>query len=476
MTEKKLFKNFLTAVVIIAAAFLALSFLADLIWGKNYVDTLRFSGSREAASYTIEGDGEIEIREAVFTPEGLSIRATGTREGFVTLTITNIEDPTEYTMKISSNGHIRNLTNGNSSAYQVHLLLIILAAVSLAAVLWVGFFRAVKYLRYSYQSIFYCGFGIWTTIVSLVLLALFAASPSVYTIYGTLQSSGWMFAFFTSPLLLLFCLALGISNIVLIRRESFRPSNALGILLSLVILVGFAIALFLNQRFFLGSDLQYRIFSFINEAYTAVFVLFECFLIGAIVCGTIAARHVPKSDVDFIMILGCGFRPDGTLYPLLQGRVDRAIELYRRQIARGAKAPVIVPSGGQGPDEPMSEAEAMRSYIVSKGIPESDILMEKKSRTTAENMRFSKQLIDEAMPDAKTAFSTTNYHVFRSGIISRQNGFAPEGIGSRTKWYFWPNAYVRECIGMIVYMKKHLLILIGILIAIYAFFKFGLRV
>ena len=47
-------------------------------------------------------------------------------------------------------------------------------------------------------------------------------------------------------------------------------------------------------------------------------------------------------------------------------------------------------------------------------------------------------------------FSTTNYHVFRSGILANDAGLHADGIGKKTKWYFWPNAQIREFVGLLV--------------------------
>ena len=61
-------------------------------------------------------------------------------------------------------------------------------------------------------------------------------------------------------------------------------------------------------------------------------------------------------------------------------------------------------------------------------------------------MDFSKKIIND--PQAKVAFATTNYHVFRSGVWASLAGLEAEGIGSGTKWWFWPNAFIRECVGL----------------------------
>ena len=67
-------------------------------------------------------------------------------------------------------------------------------------------------------------------------------------------------------------------------------------------------------------------------------------------------------------------------------------------------------------------------------------------------MEFSKKIIEAEENDlskVKTAFVTTNSHVFRSGVWAGLAGLKAEGLGSRTKWWFWPNAFVRECAGLL---------------------------
>ena len=66
--------------------------------------------------------------------------------------------------------------------------------------------------------------------------------------------------------------------------------------------------------------------------------------------------------------------------------------------------------------------------------------------------------------DSNIAFSTTNYHVFRAGLLATEIGLNLEGIGSRTKNYFMVNAFIREYIGSIYSEKKKHLIIILIII------------
>ena len=108
----------------------------------------------------------------------------------------------------------------------------------------------------------------------------------------------------------------------------------------------------------------------------------------------------------------------------------------------------------------------MRKYLLEQGIPESRILMEDRSGDTAENMRFSKEIIDQEKPDAKVAFFTTNYHVFRAGLKARRIHMDAVGAGAPTRWYFWPNAAVREFVGLLTeHRGKQIAVLFGLLIA-----------
>ena len=102
----------------------------------------------------------------------------------------------------------------------------------------------------------------------------------------------------------------------------------------------------------------------------------------------------------------------------------------------------------------------MKNYLLKNGINQENIIIEDKSTNTLQNMRFSKQKIDETNKNGKIIFSTTNYHVFRSGVIANNEGIDCEGIGSKTKWYFYTNALIREFIANLFTQKKQHIILI----------------
>ena len=252
----------------------------------------------------------------------------------------------------------------------------------------------------------------------------------------------------SSPFVLAFSVALCVSNISLIRHEGKRLVNVLGILLSFL-LVGGLLFLFFFDRYASGSRLEVMLHDLAANLFASVYLYFERMLLGVIVAFFLVSRYEPELDKDFLIILGCGLRKDGTPSPLLRGRCDRALAFAKKQKEQTGKDLIFVTSGGQGPDEPVSESASMKRYLMEQGVPEDRIIEEDRSTDTRENMAFSKEKIRAVDPNGKVAFSTTNYHVFRSGLYARRVKMRAVGMGARTKWYFWPNAAVREFVGLL---------------------------
>lgn len=268
------------------------------------------------------------------------------------------------------------------------------------------------------------------------------------------------FVYLSLPFMAILSILVSISNISLIRHEGFRPVNLLGIAVSVV-------WFFATEFWYLSGGFVYKLFAsinvlrFANAVFSSAYAFGECMLLSTMVCAWLAARHVPKKPVDYLVILGCGIRADGTPSPLLAGRVDKALAYDRSCVEQGAAPATFVPSGGQGPDEVMSEAQSMGNYLQGEGVDAGRIVLENRSTTTRENMRFSREVIEKhAGKDAsqvRVAFSTTNYHVFRGYVCAHDAGMAVEGMGSKTKAYFWPNAFLREFVGLLASQWKGIL-------------------
>ena len=263
---------------------------------------------------------------------------------------------------------------------------------------------------------------------------------------------------------MLFAVALSFSNIQLVRHEGFRIQNLLGFLLGFAAIGGIIIIYMLGKGGEnAGSETGYYIFTVIKAAVSLVFSYLECMLISTVFCALASTRYKIKQPMDYIIILGCAIRNDGSPTPILRGRIDRALQFEREQYEKFHKHAKFVPSGGQGSDEVVSEAESMKRYLMEQGIPESQILKEDKSVNTYQNMAFSKKVIEsdtDNIENANIAFSTTNYHVFRGYTLAQKLGMTVKGLSAKTKLYFFPNAFLREFIGLLwEQKKKHIIFL-----------------
>ncbi|WP_337692583.1 YdcF family protein [Companilactobacillus halodurans] len=168
------------------------------------------------------------------------------------------------------------------------------------------------------------------------------------------------------------------------------------------------------------------------------------------------------------MVLGAGLINGDTVSTLLGNRIDAAIKFANKQIKKGRPAPKIVFSGGQGPDEKLSEAQAMADYAIAHGWDKDLVILEDKSRNTLQNMQFSKAIIqnDYGQNNAYIKFFSNNYHIFRAGLYAKMAGIAANGIGAATKFYFLPNALIREFVAVFLMNKKRHLIVIGLIMVL----------
>ena len=336
----------------------------------------------------------------------------------------------------------------------------------------VSFFKQLQYNPYSYNTLYYSGFALFVLSVlatHVYITALYAHQPgddSIRRIVLTLLNSAKNYMFLTSPFLLVFSLALCVSNISLIRHEGKRLVNLLGILLSFLLLAGETF-LFLFEILVPEDVRRHFAAALLVSLFAAVFLYLECMIVGAIIAGAVVVRYEPEYNKDFLIILGCGLRSDGTPTPILRGRIDRALAFAEKQKAETGRDVTFVTSGGQGPDEVCSESESMKRYLLEHGVAEERIVEENRSKNTFENMKFSKEKILERETNGKVAFSTTNYHVFRSGLYARRVKMRAVGMGAPTRWYFWPNAWVRELVGLMTEHRLKQALIFGGMIAVY---------
>lgn len=322
--------------------------------------------------------------------------------------------------------------------------------------------------KYSYAIIMNLGLALFLIINAIRQICLIIVNlnkTTVNDIYENTLGSFSYFAILVLPLIVIMAGYSVVTNIILIKKEGLRYYNVLGIGFGIIILLGIVASQmvygFLNNAELLNTQIYIK--KFIDIGINSVLCYFYCLTIATLYCNIMAARHEPDFDKDFVIIFGAKIKDDGTLTPIVKARVDKAIEFAKKQKEKSNKSIIFVPSGGQGSDEVMAEAEAMKNYLVQNGISENNIIIENKSTSTRQNIKFSKELIDLKQRDGNIIFSTTNYHVFRSGVIANDEGIDCEGIGSTTKWYFYTNALIREFIANLYIQRKQHFAIITIL-------------
>ena len=261
------------------------------------------------------------------------------------------------------------------------------------------------------------------------------------------------------------------NGMVMLRKEGRSLSNMLSLLMGIAIGVGeLATVVVLFKPFLIGNEWLLRHnFAKIStvSAVISVSVIYVsvCFLIYMIY--SVFLQIIPrKKDFDYVIIHGAGLLEGERVSRLLADRLDKAIEVYHKD----PTPPYLIPSGGRGDDENISEAEAMANYLIEKGIPEDRIIREDRSTTTFENLRNSKEIIDSMDSPRYTALVTSNYHVYRALRYCRKVGLKCTGIGSHVTFYYWPSALIREFIAVHA-EKKHLItFIIGWMICIASVF------
>ncbi|MFE7508276.1 YdcF family protein [Promicromonospora sp. NPDC057488] len=149
-------------------------------------------------------------------------------------------------------------------------------------------------------------------------------------------------------------------------------------------------------------------------------------------------------DEDAVIVLGTAIKGEAVT-PALRERLETAVEYHEAN-----PDALVVVSGGQGPGESVTEALAMKRFLVSRGIPEGAILMEDRSTSTHENFVLTKGLLDARLGERyTTVFVTNDYHVFRASRLSGIAGLDSASMHATTPWYTVPVDYVRESLAVV---------------------------
>lgn len=181
----------------------------------------------------------------------------------------------------------------------------------------------------------------------------------------------------------------------------------------------------------------------------------------------IGAASQDPPGLDYVVVLGAKVE-EGHISNSLLRRLEKAAQYGRKN-----PDTLLILSGGQGADEPATEASVMYDYLRRSGIPDRQLALEEQSTSTVENIAYSKVLIDRLeqekdrpeIPPSHRApgpymvvedkpvqigVLTSNFHVFRAVQIGKRRGITDiSGISAKSDPILFVHLCVRECAAIL---------------------------
>lgn len=286
--------------------------------------------------------------------------------------------------------------------------------------------------------------------IFLIFSYLYLASLSYQLGFEILSNIFTGFLFILLPLIILAGGFFLIYNgFVLLRKEGRSKANYFSLFLGVAVVL-FYVMIIIRLTYY-EFFIQHRLLDIPYYIAIYTYILFGITFTGFLIYSWLYLHLPKKKKYDFIIIHGAGLLGGEKVTPLLQKRVDKAIEAFRKSTNPAVK---LIASGGQGPDEKISEAKAIQNYILeTTDIPTEAIILEDRSTNTYQNLLYSKELGEKAVTEPRFLFVTNDYHVFRTSIYAQQIGMKGDGLGCNTASYYIPSAFLRELVAIIVRLK-----------------------
>ena len=187
-------------------------------------------------------------------------------------------------------------------------------------------------------------------------------------------------------------------------------------------------------------------------------------LIGLVLAGILAYGSVvgavcvsagdqyPPVNADCVIVLGARVWPEGQPSNALRYRCESALAAWQE-----GRVSAMILCGGQGGNEPMTEAACMRSWMMDHGVPEDALYLDEESRNTVQNLQNAKAIMD-AQGFATAAVCTSDYHLRRAMWIARDAGIDACGLPSASprKVGSWVSGRLREAASWILYWARRI--------------------
>lgn len=182
---------------------------------------------------------------------------------------------------------------------------------------------------------------------------------------------------------------------------------------------------------------------------TALLIFGVCIFIGTEAVILKASAGAENPQCPYIVVLGA--KVNGTVPSLsLNDRIQAAEDYLKRH-----PDSIAILSGGQGPDEGVSEAQCMFNELTARGIPPERLWLEDKATSTWENIKFTLDLIEAKTGTRPTQLGvlSSEYHLFRASLFAKDCGIEALGIPASTSWpTIRLNYFLREVAGVWHYL------------------------
>lgn len=166
-----------------------------------------------------------------------------------------------------------------------------------------------------------------------------------------------------------------------------------------------------------------------------VFFFAECRIISGM-------GEKPQGKLDYMIVLGAQVHGDQPSRALTL-RLEEATKVWKE-----CGEPTILLSGGKGDGENISEAECMHRVLLEKGIPEEKMVLEDRSTSTVENLKFCAEVSN--CREKKTGIVSNNFHVYRAKELAKRQGYQDVcGIAAKSDWRFQIHYMVREAFALV---------------------------
>ena len=185
------------------------------------------------------------------------------------------------------------------------------------------------------------------------------------------------------------------------------------------------------------------------KAVVRIFTAILC--IGLLIFGITEAIIIrasfgsPEEPADYLLVLGAKVNSNGPSLAL-KNRIDAA---YDYLTAHPGCTAIL--SGGQGSDEPITEAQCMFDELVARGIDPGRLWLEDQSTSTWENLKFTLTVVEEktGVRPTKIALLSSEFHLYRAELFAKEFGLETVGVPAKTTLFFLKvNYFIREAVAI----------------------------